>query len=337
MKNMPRQPSSNRSRKTVSPASMPTKPIENAPGTLLPKRKRQQLDDTHPNFALADDDKINSNVDLVIVTIQELWRRRQAWHLAEKKLTLQAKAICRRFVDGDKVEAGKLFAAATGHPLDADTAITSPPVAVAILPLIMALEALKPHRAGVEKELAKLAKALPIYPWIKDLPGIAAGSFAGLVGECGDIGSYKSASALWKRMGLAVIDGGRQRRIAGTAALEHGYSPRRRAVMWNIGGGLIGGMGKGPRPKVGEDIESREDWSPYQKKFLRLLRAEVERITNTWNGPEHKREPVKKEGELYESFSAHAAARIKRRIEKQFLADLYGAWRAIPKQPARAA
>lgn len=301
----------------------PPNPTRTVPDHSL--RDGQQSSVTHQIRAVASDDHA-THTALVIAQIRELWRRRQSWHRAEKSLTLQCKAVCRRFVGGDKVEANKLFATVDGHSSSGTQGTHA--VTVAILPLMMARDTVAEHRASVEKELAKLAKTLPIYPWIEAIPGIAAGSLAALVGECGDIGSYKSASALWKRMGLAVINGGRQRRVGGVDALDHGYSPQRRSVMWNIGGGLIGGMGKGPRPKVGEDIEANADWSPYQKEFVRLLRAEVDRVTDTWNGPEHKREPVERKGELYESFSAHAAARIKRRIEKKFLAEFYGAWRS---------
>src|SRR5438128_3824242 len=40
----------------------------------------------------------NPSVDLAanIYEIREQWRRRQNWHRAEKSLTLQARALCRR-------------------------------------------------------------------------------------------------------------------------------------------------------------------------------------------------------------------------------------------------
>lgn len=95
------------------------------------------------------------------------------------------------------------------------------------------------QRKEVEKPLCKAARKLPIYEWAKGVRGLGDLSLAAIVGEAGDIGKYRSVAALWKRMGLAVIDGGRQRLIAGDAALIHGYNPMRRAAMHVIGTNLI--------------------------------------------------------------------------------------------------
>jgi hypothetical protein len=151
------------------------------------------------------------------------------------------------------------------------------------------------------------------------------GSLAALVGEAGDIGQWRTVSGLWKRMGVAVIDGQRQRMVADAeAAIVHGYSPSRRSVLWNVGGSIIGGMGRGVRPFVGEDIDARDDWTAYQKIFAKRLRYEAER-----DPEKHGRSPVKdaKTGQMRESFSAHAAARSKRYVENRLLRDLWVAWR----------
>jgi hypothetical protein len=242
------------------------------------------------------------------------WRLRQNWHRAEKSLTLQMSAICRRFVGGDKVKAGKLLKAIEKGKGDATAAM-------AVMPLMLARGQIEPMRKDVEKKLTKLVKPHPMAPFIKETRGVALLSLAAIIGEAGDVGSFKSVAALWKRFGLAVIKGERQRRVAGIDALEHGYSPSRRSVMYLIGGGLIGGMGKGPRPRVGEDVSGRNDLTSWQKLFVSRLRYEAERDET------HRREPVEKEGILYESFSAHAANRARRYVEKRFLAELYGRWR----------
>lgn len=130
-------------------------------------------------------------------------------------------------------------------------------------------------------------------------------------------------------MGLAVIKGERQRRVGGELALEHGYSPQRRSLMWNIENQLIGKMGRGPRPEVGENVETREDLSPYQKLFIRFVREELTKVSGDYNGPEQAREPVEKNGKLLESYGKHAFYRAKRRVGKEFLKHLYLAWRAI--------
>jgi hypothetical protein len=111
------------------------------------------------------------------------------------------------------------------------------------------------------------------------------------VGECGDIGSYKSASAVWKRMGLAVIGGERQRRIAGADALLHGYSPQRRAVAWNLGVSLMRAQ------KVGSEYRDFYD--------------------------------AEKEKQLAKGLTkGHAHNRACRHMTKRLLANLYGQWTA---------
>lgn len=255
--------------------------------------------------------------------IRELWRRRQAWHRAEKGLTLQAKAMCRGLaVDGDKAEAGVIYDAALGKGDHTKAALAL----VLIGPIVGGRRVIEAERVAVEMHLAKLAKTLPVAPFILATRGVGIASLAAIVGEAGDLSGYANPAKLWKRMGLAVMpDGTRQRRVGGDEALAHGYAPARRSVVWNIGGGLIGGMGRGPRLEPGEDPDARDDLSPLQRVFVRRLRYEAER------DPSHAR-PVTKAGK--ESFSAHAANRAKRYVEKRFLLLLWRAWRH-PEEIAR--
>lgn len=167
-----------------------------------------------------------------IAELREQWRRRQSWHRAEKSLTLQAKALCRRLVEGDKKLAEVLFNAAMGkgeHEL-ATVALG------AILPLTEARAGIEKHRKLVEKRLVQLAISLPVAPWVEGVRGVGMLSLAGIVGEAGDLADYSNPAKVWKRMGLAVMpDGTRQRRVAGVEGIEHGYSPSRRSMVWTIG------------------------------------------------------------------------------------------------------
>lgn len=231
-----------------------------------------------------DDQSANAiQPDHVIATIVELWRRRQAWHRAEKSLTLQASALCRRYVGGDKDEAAKLLSQIEKFECAEEAAI------MATLPLLAARNEIAVQRLALEKQLEKLAKSLPVAAW--KVRGFGALSLAGLVGECGDIGSYKTVSAVWKRMGLAVIGEERQRRVAGDAALEHGYSPKRRAVAWNIGVSLMRAQRAGDSYRDFYDAEK-------EKQLAKGLTK------------------------------GHAHNRACRHMTKRFLAELYGAWRA---------
>jgi len=229
-----------------------------------------------------------------IEEIREQWRRRQGWHRAEKSLTLQAKAICRRLVyEGDKAEAEKLYKAVTkGKPYPNDTI-----AAAAMGPLLQARDGIEKDRKAVEKRLTALAKELPAYQFVKDTPGMGALGFAGIVGEAGDIGSYRNVSCFQKRMGLAVINGGRQRRVAGVDALDHGYAPARRSLVWTIGDSLFKAQSARVEKPAGK----------YRLIYDRRKEYEMERDPEMTKG--------------------HAHNRAKRYMESKLLRDLYFAWR----------
>lgn len=221
----------------------------------------------------------------IIAEIREQWRRRQAWHRAEKSLTLQAKALCRRLAeDGDKKEADAIYKAALGkgsHPM-AEIALA------AIFPLTEARDGVERHRRAVEKRLVVLAKGLPVAPWVEGTRGVGLLSLAAIVGEAGGLDSYANPAKLWKRLGLAVMpDGTRQRRVGGADALDHGYSPARRSVVWNIGACIV---------KAGGPLKEIYD----ARKVYEAERVETK---------------------------AHAHNRAQRFVEKRFLRLLWSAWR----------
>lgn len=220
-----------------------------------------------------------------IAELREQWRRRQAWHRAEKSLTLQAKALCRRLAEGgDKKEAETIYKAALGkgsHPM-AEVALA------AIFPLDEARKAIETHRKAVEKRLTKLAKELPVAPWVEGTRGVGLLSLAAIVGEAGDLSGYANPGKLWKRMGMGVMgDGTRQRRVGGVAALDHGYSPARRSVVWNIGACIV---------KAGGPLKEIYD----ARKIYETPRVETK---------------------------LHAHNRAQRYTEKRFLRMLWSAWR----------
>lgn len=121
-----------------------------------------------------------------------------------------------------------------GHGYGDDQAATA---LSAIVPLILAArDNRKPWddlRKAAEKDMERLAKQLPCYAFAKGVKGFGDLALAVLQAEAGiPFGEYRTVSGLWKRMGLAVINGERQRRKSGDAALEHAYSPRRRAEVF---------------------------------------------------------------------------------------------------------
>jgi hypothetical protein len=258
----------------------------------------------------------------LISDITYLWRLRQRWHKAEKSLILQGKALCRSKVpEGDKKLATELFDRVVDEK-ETETGISS-----ALQPFLLSIEHFQSSRKGIEKELVKMARKLPAYDWIKSVHGIGDGGYASIVGEAGDITKYKSVAALWKRMGLAVIEGGRQRCVSNAEdALIHGYNPSRRSVMWCVGTNLIGSLGVGRRPEIDVDL-AQYDWPPYQKLFVERCRYLVEKDPEKYGrGTTEKADKTTGEVILKESYSKHCAASAKRYVEKRFLRDLYAEW-----------
>jgi hypothetical protein len=183
-----------------------------------------------------DTHETRAGLSVIIEEIREQWRRRQIWHRAEKSLTLQAKACCRRLVEGDKIKANALLKAAYTK---CDNELAEVAFA-ATFPLVEAGKSVELHRKAVEKRLIKLASQLPIAEFILNLRGVGLLSLAGIIGEAGDLSAYSNPAKLWKRMGMGLVDGQRQRRVCDAeVAIKHGYSPSRRSHMWNIGSCII--------------------------------------------------------------------------------------------------
>lgn len=233
-------------------------------------------------------------MDHVIDEIREQWSRRQNWHRAEKSLTLQAKALCRRIVGGDKADAEKLYKAAIkgGDYPNVQVAMS------AMMPLIEARGQLEKSRKAVEKRLVELAKKLPAHSFVDETPGMGSLGFAGIVGEAGYIGSYRNRSCFQKRMGLAVINGERQRKKSGDEAFDHGYNPSRRAVVWTIGDSLFKAQSsRGDKPA-----------GKYREIYDKRKAYEIEKNPELRAGIHH--------------------SKAKRYMESKLLRDLYYHWRA---------
>lgn len=225
--------------------------------------------------------------DPLIIQIVETWRLRQDMVRAQSRLSLQAQAVLRRLCDGSKEEATKLYTAINkGY---------DGPEALAVAPLLMARDPLEQQRKSYERQLEKLGKQVPIYPFTESIKGFGALALAKTVGECGDLSAYPSVAGVWKRAGLAVINGWRQRRVTGEAALEHGYSPERRSVFWNIADPLLKAQGKD------------ENAGPYRKIYDKRKAYELTRVET----------------------AGHAHNRAMRYMTKELLKDLTLAWRQV--------
>ena len=225
-----------------------------------------------------------------VATIREHHRRRVDMHRAEKRLTLQVKAICRRFCDGDKEEAGRLYSA-----MMKDAEHPHAPAALAwCSPLLAARDGLEAARKAEEKILVAAAKSLAVWPYCEAIRGFGALSLAQIVGEAGDVGSYAGPAKLWKRFGLAVFNGRAQGRPESPTKedwIALGYSRERRSIVYIIGDNMI-----------------------------RARNPEFRAIYDERKAYEVARDP--------EMRPRVAHLRAKRYAEKRVLRDLWRAWRA---------
>lgn len=145
------------------------------------------------------------------------------------------------------------------------------------------------ERKACQKELLALVKPLPIMAWAKDVKGLGIASVAAIIGEAGDLANYANPGKLWKRMGLAVIDGKSQgKRTNAEEALRHGYSPQRRSEMHVVGDCMVRAGG------------------PYADLYRARKAVEMEREGIT---------------------KMHAHKRALRYIEKRLLREMWQVWR----------
>lgn len=181
---------------------------------------------------------------------------------------------------------------------------------------------------GAAEKMDELGRSLPIWSWFSDsVFKSSAVSLAVILAETGDLSCYAGPAKLWKRMGLAVMNGTRQGGLRKTAGaqewIEHGYSARRRAIMFVIGDVLVKQKG------------------PYRDLYLQ--RKEIERAKAQSAGltiapaakiPEKRKHEFMSDG--------HIHRRAQRYMEKRLLRDLWQAWRQThgrlqPKVPVSAA
>lgn len=202
----------------------------------------------------------------LIALIRETHMQRQQLHRAEKSLTLQIKAMERRLSGQAKQIASTTRKLPDRDLIEGEASTLLPPMGamptpqpscnegqafhddqlhlagvayLATMPLHDARALLNKSRLKIERQLTKLAKQLPVWPWVESIHGFGALGLAQIVGEAGDLSNYANPAKVWKRMGLAVIGGIAQQRVSGAAALDHGYVAHRRAIMFCIGDSLL--------------------------------------------------------------------------------------------------
>lgn len=161
------------------------------------------------------------------------------------------------------------------------------------------------------KEMEKFARCLPVWDWAKDVRGLGARSLAIIVAEAGDLSAYPKKGHLWKRMGLAVMDGVRQGGLGKGASKDewivHAYNAKRRSQMFIIGDVMV---------KVGSHYRDvylkRKEYERKRAEKLGLIVAPAAKI------PKARAEMYIADGVIHR--------RSQRYMEKRLLKDLWQAW-----------
>lgn len=230
----------------------------------------------------------------IVAQIRENHRRREDMLRPAGNLTRQIKSLCRRVSEGNLGRAQRVYKILAGQtckdaePGDDALALMAGGYCALHLPVRARFE----ESANLyEKELRRLAKLLPVYSFVEDVPGFSALGLAQIVAEAGDLSRYDDKSKLWKRMGLGLVGGERQRKVTDKAtAMAMGYAPRRRALMHVLGDVL------------------------YRKRD-NLYRADYDR------------EKARQAALHPELTKMHVHRRALRHMEKMLLRDLWRAWR----------
>lgn len=270
------------------------------------------LHDTHKN-GLPDRSAALYPAGTVLEELRELNHRRVNWLRAANRLRNQCFGVCMGYCDGDKKEAERILKTIENGTCNSGAALACAPLMAARIPLDEA-------RNKIENEMKRLARRLPVWQsWGAGVKGFGELTLAKILAGAGDLGEYANPAKLWKRMGLALVDGERQRRVGGDVekAVRHGYSAERRSDIWNA-----------IEPMVKHVVTATkcEDGSPLLNEFGETVSLPLTPYGEYFVA-ERQRQRDKLRG-TKECYLKHALERAKRHLGKRILRDLWRAWRA---------
>jgi hypothetical protein len=118
------------------------------------------------------------------------------------------------------------------------------PLAHVLIPQIEMRKQVDDLEAVATKQMVTLAATLPVDPvWMEWAKGFGLLGLGIIIAETGDLSNYATTAKIWKRMGVAVIDGRRQGAPGPKATkedwLKEGYSPPRRSRLAILGMAFI--------------------------------------------------------------------------------------------------
>lgn len=184
----------------------------------------------------------------LIADVRENYRLREDLLRAEGNLTRQIKSICHRMC-GEDLAAGQQLYKDLMRGAEGERVLSAWKAARA---LIDARTVLKPHLKSVDASLRAMGRELPCAERFESVRGLTVLGLTLLVGACGNPSEYRTDACLWKRMGVGIMpDGKRQRLVSSRGkkgkaaeeakqrAIESGYSPGRRGLLYKVTNPLI--------------------------------------------------------------------------------------------------
>ena len=165
----------------------------------------------------------------------------------------------------------------------------------ALFGLVMAIDAgIAPFmeiEGRAERQMKGLARTLPGSAFVAVTRGFGEVSFARIIGETGPLHIYANPAKVWKRLGLGLVGGERQRRHRDPVlAAAHGYNPRRRSVSWVAMNALLRCQAMTPEPgpyrvlydQAKERYLARPGWTRMHAHRAAARYAEKRLIRNLW-------------------------------------------------------
>lgn len=198
---------------------------------------------------------------------------------ADQRLNLQIQSILRRMIPGTDDKAKKATVAKVMKTLDKTGQHSSPSVCALHVSRQALLAQIKAYREAVEH----LTETFEVASFVTETKGLGLVSLGRIIGACqsqleigvelpngtktsaphGNVLLCANPAKVWKRMGVGVMpDGTRQRRIAGADAIDHGYNPSRRSMLYVIGVNLI----KAKDPYYSKLYAERKKWKTDKEK-----------------------------------------------------------------------
>lgn len=307
----------------VTPTARPTRRRGKArelvsPVASLPPASSPSIADGNADATMVSKPNVQPVSDLIL-SIRELYRQRDDLLRAEGNLARQLKSIAKRAKsqvgaqkslatlsdsilspeDESRSGIGIQFSHAPSSALSGgvsgqcviDTHLRH--AANSAAPHLKAsYDLLHAQRLQIEKVFTAQTKKLPVWDSFgAPIRGFGPVMLGQIVGVAGDLSLYANPAKLWKRFGLGLVGGERQRKHKDAELAEaHGYSPRRRAVMSVIG-----------------------------KMMLMNHKAEYRELYLAHKATQREKHPDLSDG--------HIDNRAHRYVQKRLLLNLWKAWR----------